>query len=118
MRLALAASLSSAPPSLLILDEPTQHLDLAAIEALAIGLNAWGGALLLSSHDRSFLREVEFDAVWVMSRGSVSVTHLARHDGDHGDDADACNDATWEQIFASLAQPRANGGEANRALGT
>lgn len=46
------------PPDLLILDEPTNHLDLRAIEALETGLNAWDGALLLVSHDHTFLSTI------------------------------------------------------------
>ena len=46
------------PPDLLILDEPTNHLDLRAIEALETGLNAWDGAILLVSHDHTFLSAI------------------------------------------------------------
>lgn len=46
------------PPSLLILDEPTNHLDLDAIEALEDALSTFSGALLLVSHDTTFLRAV------------------------------------------------------------
>jgi ATPase subunit of ABC transporter with duplicated ATPase domains len=42
----------------LVLDEPTNHLDLPAIEELESALAAFGGTLMLVSHDRRLLREV------------------------------------------------------------
>lgn len=45
--LALAAS-----PSLLIIDEPTNYLDLQAMQALEEALKAWTGTLVVASHDR------------------------------------------------------------------
>jgi ATP-binding cassette subfamily F protein 3 len=54
MRLALArASVAGAP--LLILDEPTSHLDIAARERVEVALAAYDGALLVVSHDRFLL---------------------------------------------------------------
>lgn len=49
------------PPQLLILDEPTNHLDLDSIEAIEAGLMAYDGALLVVSHDESFLANVGVD---------------------------------------------------------
>ncbi|TFV44135.1 ABC-F family ATP-binding cassette domain-containing protein [Bradyrhizobium niftali] len=46
------------PPSLLILDEPTNHLDIASIEAVEAGLRAYDGALLVVSHDETFLQAI------------------------------------------------------------
>ncbi len=43
------------PPSFLVLDEPTNHLDLDAMEALESALRAYDGALLVVSHDATFL---------------------------------------------------------------
>ena len=53
-RVGLAALLLQAP-DLLLLDEPTNHLDFAALEWLEGFLQSFGGALLVVSHDRTFL---------------------------------------------------------------
>lgn len=46
------------PPQLLILDEPSNHLDIDSIEAIEAGLIAYDGALLLVSHDETFLTNI------------------------------------------------------------
>ncbi len=51
------------PPSLLILDEPTNHLDIASMEAVEAGLRGYDGALLVVSHDETFL-----DAIGITRR--------------------------------------------------
>src|SRR5205807_71714 len=45
-------------PDVLLLDEPTTHLDLATLETLEGALAAFPGAILLVSHDRYFLDRV------------------------------------------------------------
>lgn len=59
LRAGLACVLGGAtPPPLLILDEPTNHLDIDAIEAVEAGLRAYDGALLVVSHDETFLQAI------------------------------------------------------------
>lgn len=56
-RVALCTALLSAP-ELLVLDEPTNHIDVEAIEWLEENLVKWPGALILVTHDRYFLDRV------------------------------------------------------------
>ena len=57
MRLALAGALFAAP-DLLLLDEPTNMLDLKAVLWLEMFLERWTNAMLVVSHDRTFLDNV------------------------------------------------------------
>ena len=52
VQLALAVAAS---PEILIVDEPTNYLDLDSIEALEGALADWNGTLLVASHDRWLL---------------------------------------------------------------
>ena len=56
-RVALARALVR-EPELLLLDEPTNHLDVPAIEWLEKQLQEYNGAVLLVTHDRTFLQNV------------------------------------------------------------
>ena len=58
--------------TLLLLDEPTDNLDLASAEALEIGLDAFEGTVVAVTHDRWFARN--FDRFLVFGRdGSVTL---------------------------------------------
>ncbi|MBN1196479.1 MAG: ATP-binding cassette domain-containing protein [Candidatus Aminicenantes bacterium] len=52
---ALLARLLLAEPDLLLLDEPTNHLDLPSLEWLERFLLAFGGSMVMVSHDRFFI---------------------------------------------------------------
>ncbi|MAV54036.1 MAG: ABC transporter ATP-binding protein [Gammaproteobacteria bacterium TMED260] len=75
-RVALARALVR-EPELLLLDEPTNHLDIPAIEWLEQALKNYTGALLLVTHDRSFLENVANEIVEI-DRG-----HLYQFEGSY-----------------------------------
>jgi ATP-binding cassette subfamily F protein uup len=54
----LLARLFARPANLLVLDEPTNDLDIESLELLEATLQGYGGTLLLVSHDRTFLDNV------------------------------------------------------------
>jgi ATP-binding cassette subfamily F protein 3 len=66
-------------PHILILDEPTSHLDIDSREALIYALNDYRGAVLLITHD-VYLAEGTADQLWLVKDGRAT-----RYDGDLND---------------------------------
>lgn len=62
MRLILCClTISSKSPDLIILDEPTNNLDIQNIQILATAINDYKGTLIVVSHDENFLTEINLD---------------------------------------------------------
>ncbi len=77
-RLLLARALAQ-PSNFLVLDEPTNDLDLETLDLLQETLSDYPGTLLLVSHDRDFLDRIagsvvasEGDGVWIEYAGGYS----------------------------------------------
>lgn len=70
VRLALCKMFQT-KPNLLILDEPTNHMDIAGKEALEKMLVSYGGTVLFVSHDRYFINQV---ATGILEFGLNEVT--------------------------------------------
>mmetsp|Transcript_23896 Transcript_23896/g.55249 ORF Transcript_23896/g.55249 Transcript_23896/m.55249 type:complete len:716 (+) Transcript_23896:63-2210(+) len=68
-RVALAA-VSYVEPHVLVLDEPTNNLDLESVAALAACVQRFEGAVILVSHDQFFVSQVA-NEVWVVGQGKV-----------------------------------------------
>ena len=54
----LLAAMSTSSPDLIILDEPTNNLDIPTIEALELALNRYRGGVIVVSHDRDFVENI------------------------------------------------------------
>jgi ATP-binding cassette, subfamily F, member 3 len=65
-RLALARLLVK-PPNLLLMDEPTTHLDIASIDALVGALKEFDGTFIFISHDVYFIRALAQNVLHVHS---------------------------------------------------
>jgi ATP-binding cassette subfamily F protein 3 len=66
-------------PHILILDEPTSHLDIDSREALIYALNDFNGAVLIITHD-TYLAEATADRLWLVKDGKA-----APYEGDLAD---------------------------------
>ncbi|MGH4028623.1 ABC-F family ATP-binding cassette domain-containing protein [Actinomycetota bacterium Odt1-20B] len=70
-RAALAALLLAEPaPQLLMLDEPTNNLDMASVKQLSSALESYEGALIVASHDMPFLESIGITR-WLLLDGEV-----------------------------------------------
>jgi ATP-binding cassette subfamily F protein uup len=67
-RLVLVTVLAT-KPNVLVLDEPTNDLDLDTLRALEMFFDEWPGALVAASHDRAFLDRVADHVIAVGDRG-------------------------------------------------
>jgi len=64
------ACLSLTNPHILVLDEPSNHLDIEAMDALSVALNQFQGGVLMVSHDVTMLQTV-CKSLWVCDNGTV-----------------------------------------------
>jgi len=73
------ADLVCRKPDILILDEPTNNLDIESIDALAEGLNAYEGGVIIVTHDERLIRDTDC-MLWVVENQTVE-----QIDGDFDD---------------------------------
>src|SRR5262245_60417629 len=103
----LLGLMAHAKPHVLILDEPTSHLDIDSREALIHAINDYEGAVLLITHD-IYLAEACADRLWLVHHGRAR-----QYDGDLEDyrklvlatDRPAEREARGASPVASKAEP-------------
>ncbi|WP_215222593.1 ribosomal protection-like ABC-F family protein [Echinicola shivajiensis] len=68
MRLMLCClTINSQAPDLIILDEPTNNLDVQSLEILTAAINEYQGTLIVVSHDETFLDEVHINKTLLLN---------------------------------------------------
>ncbi len=88
-------------PHVLILDEPTSHLDIDSREALIHAINEYEGAVLLITHD-IYLAEACADRLWLVYHGRAR-----QYDGDLED---------YRALVAAADRPSDDGEKASPAM--
>ncbi len=59
-------------PNVLLMDEPTNHMDMETIESLQIGLEKYPGTLIFVSHDREFVSGLATRIIELHGNGEIS----------------------------------------------
>jgi len=81
-RLALVKLLLD-PPNLLLMDEPTTHLDIASIDALIGALKQYRGTLIFISHDVHFIRETATSVLHITASPAQTGSRLTSYPGNY-----------------------------------
>ena len=81
-RLALVRLLLD-PPNLLLMDEPTTHLDVGSIDALIGALKQYHGTLIFISHDVHFIRAIATSVLHVTADANRTGGKLTFYPGDY-----------------------------------
>jgi len=59
-------------PNVLIMDEPTNHMDMESIESLNLALENFAGTLIFVSHDREFVASLATQIIDMKPTGLVT----------------------------------------------
>src|SRR6266403_284271 len=81
-RLALVRLLLD-PPNLLLMDEPTTHLDIGSIDALIGALKQYHGTLIFISHDVHFIRAIATSVLHITASPAQTGSRLTSYPGNY-----------------------------------
>jgi ATP-binding cassette subfamily F protein 3 len=78
-RLALAKMVLDGP-NLLVLDEPTTHLDVLSRSIIGEALGSYNGTIIAVTHDVAFVRDLQPDTLLLMPEGRL-IAYDSKHEG-------------------------------------
>ena len=106
----LLARLFSQPANLLILDEPTNDLDVETLELLEEQLLEFAGTIIIVSHDRAFIDNVVTSCLICRGDGEV-----VEHVGSYSDYLQSSSKPAAPASSKASSNPKANSAASNRA---
>src|SRR5437016_5035742 len=110
-RLALVRLLLD-PPNLLLMDEPTTHLDVGSIDALIGALKQYHGTLIFISHDVHFIRAIATSVLHITAGANRTGGKLTFYPGDYQYYIDKSKAASARSaLTAGRDAPEVNGQE-------
>lgn len=107
-RVALASFVLT-PHNLLLLDEPSNHLDQTTLKVLTAALRKFEGAIVVISHDKEFLTQLEPTHVVLVRGGTVRVEERGLRESDWEDTLDwrkACSSSEDKYAPVSVTQTK------------
>jgi len=117
----MLAKLFSKPSNVLVLDEPTNDLDVETLEMLENRLMEYTGTLLVVSHDRSFLDNVVTSLLEFEGNGVIS-EHVGGYSDWYGrghrlkDGEDVITDVQQETKTSAQAEPASQPNKSSKKL--
>lgn len=100
-------------PNLLILDEPTNHMDIASREALEEALEEFPGTVLAVTHDRYFMNRLS-RKIWELDQGRITV-YLGNFDDYKEKSAQLQGNQRRENVGVGARKPLAANDASRRA---
>jgi ABC-type multidrug transport system ATPase subunit len=91
------------PANLLLLDEPSNHLDMSTLKVLTAALKKYEGAVLVISHDQTFLEELEPTHVITVRDGRVRMEERGLTTEDWNDPLDYKQETNQKYVTAAKA---------------
>jgi ABC transport system ATP-binding/permease protein len=111
----LLARLFTQPANLLILDEPTNDLDIETLEVLENLLLDYEGTLLLVSHDRAFLNNIVTSTLTLDGRGTVN-EYIGGYDDWHKQTEQNAAPKSAKPVAAAPTQSKTDSRPSSRKL--
>jgi ATP-binding cassette subfamily F protein 3 len=94
----LLGKILAAPCNMLLLDEPTHHLDMESVESLVDALEEFEGALLLVTHSELMLKRIAFDKILFCSDSGIEIFL--------GDYEDFLQKGGWDESPPQVEEPK------------
>lgn len=93
------------PANLLLLDEPSNHLDIVTLRVLTGALKMYEGSVMVISHDQTFLEELEPTHVLTVRDGKVRMEERGLKEEDWNDPLDYKQEAKFTTVKSAAVVP-------------